>query len=184
MGWLTALAGKRFAQLVSKSYWASQDIDCSPQAVKRYHKPWYEQGIPNGVDIGTSAILLVMVWCVCLVIILSDSQLCTRAFIDVYFMMVVGYVLLLTPTNMLLLKGKRLGVILYMIALLCDIFVGAIALICCVRSYIYYYDMSNVIPFFIISFLLFSIRFLLNSTSFSDYVDFYRIKRVVLGKEC
>lgn len=98
---------------------------------------------------------------------------------EVCFMMMVGYILLLAPTNMLLLKGRRLGVIIYVVALLLDILVGVIVLICRGIFYVCDYDSSNIVPLILVIFFFYFMVFVKFRIIFLLCL-FYRVKRIVL----
>lgn len=92
------------------------------------------------------------------------------------------FIAFLTPSNQLLLKGRMSGVIIYRYALLLVIISVTLATFCTLSSVFMGEFHEVLLLLFSWSLLLFS-RLQMNTSFFSAYVYFYRIKRVVLESE-
>ncbi|ECJ5868465.1 hypothetical protein FNN89_11640 [Salmonella enterica subsp. salamae] len=81
-----------------------------------------------------------------------------------------------------MLKGKRSGVIIYQYALLLAIISVTLATFCSLSS-VFMGEFNEVLPLLFTWSLLLSSRLQMNTSFFSTYIYFYRIKRVVLESE-
>lgn len=147
-----------------------------------YKKNWYEQGIPHGGVIGLTAIMMTMTWIVSINMVIAQFELHNKKHLELVFFLAVGYIAFLTPSNQLLLKGRMSGVIIYRYALLLAIISVTLATFCTLSSVFMGEFHEVLLLLFSWSLLLFS-RLQMNTSFFSAYVYFYRIKRVVLESE-
>ncbi|GAS35087.1 hypothetical protein NGUA32_00006 [Salmonella enterica] len=109
----------------------------------------------------------------------AQFELHNKKHLELVFLLTVGYVAFLPPSNQLLLKGKMNGVNICRYALLLAIISVTFATFCTLSSVFMREFHDVLLLLFSWSLLLFS-RLQLNTSFFSAYVYFYRIKRVVL----
>ncbi|EII3367195.1 hypothetical protein LG443_000816 [Salmonella enterica] len=182
MNLMTWLTGKTLAELVKKGQLIPPEIKLPVYPASHYKKNWYEQGIPHGGVIGLTAITMTMTWIVSINMVIAQFELHNKKHLELVFFLAVGYIAFLTPSNQLLLKGRMSGVIIYRYALLLAIISVTLATFCTLSSVFMGEFHEVLLLLFSWSLLLFS-RLQMNTSFFSAYVYFYRIKRVVLESE-
>ncbi|EHA8175410.1 hypothetical protein JFB16_004388 [Salmonella enterica subsp. enterica] len=182
MNLMTWLTGKTLAELVKKGQLIPTEIKLPVYPASHYKKNWYEQGIPHGGVIGLTAIMMTMTWIVSINMVIAQFEPHNKKHLELVFFLAVGYVAFLTPSNQLLLKGRMSGVIIYQYALLLAIISVTLATFCTLSSVFMGEFHEVLLLLFSWSLLLFS-RLQMNTSFFSAYVYFYRIKRVVLKSE-
>ncbi|ECC3481871.1 hypothetical protein ACW50_05715 [Salmonella enterica subsp. enterica] len=182
MSLMTWLTGKTLAELAKKGQLIPSEIKLPVYPASHYKKNWYEQGIPHGGVIGLTAIMMTMTWLVSINMVIARFDLHNKNHLELVFFLAVGYIAFLTPSNQLLLKGKRSGVIIYQYALLLAIISVTLATFCTLSS-VFMGEFNEVLPLLFTWSLLLSSRLQMNTSFFSTYIYFYRIKRVVLESE-
>lgn len=126
--------------------------------------------------------MMTMTWVVSINMVIAQFELHNKKHLELVFFLAVGYIAFLTPSNQLLLKGRMSGVIIYRYALLLAIISVTLATFCTLSSVFMGEFHEVLLLLFSWSLLLFS-RLQMNTSFFSAYVYFYRIKRVVLESE-
>ncbi len=126
--------------------------------------------------------MMTMTWLVSINIVIAQLELHNKKHLELVFFLTVGYIIFLTPSNQLLLKGKMSGVIIYQYALLLDIISVTLATFCTLSS-IFMGEFNEMFPLLFTWLLLLFSRLQMNTSFFSAYIYFYRIKRVVLESE-
>lgn len=112
--------------------------------------------------------MMTMTWLVSINMVIARFDLHNKNHLELVFFLAVGYIAFLTPSNQLLLKGKRSGVIIYQYALLLAIISVTLATFCTLSS-VFMGEFNEVLPLLFTWSLLLSSRLQMN-TSFSQHI--------------
>lgn len=137
------------------------------------NKPWYEQNIPHTLSITLAGVLLFIAFCVSSTMTLGLFEIDNTIFFNVFIFLALALVLYMYPANKYIMSGDVRGVIVYRNILLISF------ILCAMVSVAADLHGRNLFHLIITWGMLIFCRSLMNSSSFLDFVVYYRAINII-----
>ena len=137
------------------------------------HKPWYEQNIPHALSVTLAGVLLFIAFCVTTTMTINLFNPDNTIFFNIFVYVVLALVLYMYPANKHIMNGDVKGVIIYRNILLISF------TLCVTVSIAADLHGRNLFHLIITWGMLIFCRSLMNSSSFLDFVVYYRAINII-----